>query len=146
LDAESRTALSDDQDGWSAVTISNGVKHVVILNSAHSRARASSDLAHELSHIIIGHGPGRVDITEDGTLVLNTYQKEQEDEANWLSGCLLLPREALLWARRQGLASDDAAQLFGVSAQMLDYRYNVTGVRVQFRRNRGRSPTGGRPD
>src|SRR5262245_33587047 len=33
---------------WSAVTISNGRKSVIILNTAHSDARSASNLAHEL--------------------------------------------------------------------------------------------------
>ena len=91
---------------------------------------------HELSHIIIGHKPGRVDITEDGSLILNTYDKTQEDEATWLAGCLLLPREALLWAVRQALSTAETTQRYGVSVQMLEYRLNVTAVRLQVRRRR----------
>jgi hypothetical protein len=34
---------------------------------------------------------------------LRTYNKDQEDDANWLAGCILLPREALLYARRCGI-------------------------------------------
>jgi hypothetical protein len=136
LDRESRSVLSGDSDGWSAVTITDGVKHVIILNSAHSVGRSASDLMHELSHIIIGHSPGRVDITEDGSLILNTYDKAQEQQANWLAGCLLLPREALLWILREGLSREAAAQRYGVSVQMLEYRLNVTAVRLQIRRRR----------
>jgi hypothetical protein len=55
---------------------------------------------HETAHIIIGHDPARVDVTEDGLLILSSHNKQQE-EAKWLSGCLLLPREALLLIRRQ---------------------------------------------
>jgi hypothetical protein len=45
---------------------------------------------HELAHVIIGHEPARVDVTEGGSLILNTYNREQEDEADWLAGCLSL--------------------------------------------------------
>jgi len=31
-------------------------------------------------------------------MALRTHNEEQEEEANWLAGCLLLPREALLLA------------------------------------------------
>jgi hypothetical protein len=118
-------------DSWSAVTITDGSKNIVILNSGHSRGRSASDLTHELAHIIIGHKPGRVDITEDGALMLNTYERQQEDEANWLSGCLLLPRPALLWLTRQRFDSRSAARHFGVSVDMLQYRLRVTGVANQ---------------
>jgi Zn-dependent peptidase ImmA (M78 family) len=92
---------------------------------------------HELAHIIIGHNPGRIDVTEDGSLILNTYERQQEDEANWLAGSLLLPREALLWIKRQGLDLGTAARQYGVSVTMLQYRLNVTGVEHQSRRASG---------
>jgi uncharacterized protein DUF955 len=136
LDERSRHLLLDDSSSWSAVTITNGTKSVVILNSAHSNARSASDLMHELAHILIGHQPGRVDITEDGSLILNTYERSQEAEANWLAGCLLLPREALSWIVRQRLEPETAARLYGASLPMLEFRLNVTGVRKQLRRHR----------
>lgn len=136
LDGDSLSTLLADSDGWSAVTMTDGVRHVVILNSSHSAGRSSSDLMHELSHIILAHKPGRVDVTEDGALILNTYDRKQEDEANWLAGCLLLPRQALLWIVRQGLASEESARRYRVSEQMLSYRLNVTAVSMQARRRR----------
>jgi Zn-dependent peptidase ImmA (M78 family) len=131
-----RTLLHEDPDSWSAVTITNGRKSVIILNSSHSGGRPASDLMHELAHVIIGHTPARVDVTEDGALILNTYDRQQEDEANWLAGSLLLPREALMWIRRQGLDPQAAARDYGVSMQMLQYRLNVTGVDQQLQRTR----------
>src|SRR5580658_8647495 len=83
-----RTLLHDDGDSWSAVTLSGNDRNVIILNSSHAPTRRASDLVHELAHILIGHRPARVDLTEDGSLMLSTYDKDQEDEANWLAGCL----------------------------------------------------------
>jgi Zn-dependent peptidase ImmA (M78 family) len=131
-----QTLLRGDPDSWSAVTITNGRRSVIILNSSHRGGRSASDLMHELAHIVIGHEPARVDITEDGALILNTYNREQEDQANWLAGCLLLPRDALLWIKRQGLEAHEAAKQYGVSLTMLEYRLNVTGVEQQLRRTR----------
>ena len=131
-----QTLLRDDPDSWSAVTITNGRRSVIIFNSAHRGGRPASDLMHEIAHIIIGHTPARVDVTEDGSLILNTYNRDQEDEANWLAGCLLLPREALLWIKRQGLESREAAKQYGVSVAMLQYRLNVSGVEQQLQRTR----------
>ena len=131
-----QTLLRDDRDSWSAVTITNGCNSVIILNSSHRGGRPASDLMHELAHIIIGHEPARIDITEDGSLILNTYDRQQEDEANWLAGCLLLPRDALLWIKQQGLDLRTAARQYGVSVTMLQYRLNVTGVEYQHQRTR----------
>jgi len=129
-----RRLVKEDPDGWSAVTIHLDSKDLIILNSAHRGGRPASDLAHELSHIIIDHKPSRVDITEDGLLMLNTYNKDQEDEANWLTGCLLLPRDAVMLIRRQNMHSQSAARRYGVSLEMLRYRLNVTGVNFQLSR------------
>lgn len=89
---------------------------------------------HELAHILLGHDPARVDVAEDGSLVLFTYDTDQEDEAKWLAACLLLPRAALLVIRKQGGDLKSAAKDYGVSQVMLQYRLNVTGVGHQMRR------------
>ena len=117
---------------WSAVTLVVGAKVVVILNASHSLARQASDLTHELAHRIRGHQAQEVSVTEDGLMLLSSYEKQQEEEADWLSGCLLLPREALLSIRRRGIAVTDAASQYGVSMKMLTYRNAMTGVNRQF--------------
>jgi Zn-dependent peptidase ImmA (M78 family) len=114
----------------------DGRQSVIIFNSSHRGGRPASDLMHELAHVIIGHEPARVDVTEDGSLILNTYNRDQEDEANWLAGCLLLARDALLWIKRQGLDPREAAKQYGVSVAMLQYRLNVSGVEQQLQRTR----------
>jgi len=85
---------------WSAVSLVVDSKVLVILNTSHSPARQASDLTHELSHRILGHEAQEVDVTEDGLMLLRNYDKQQEEEADWLSGCLLLPREALIFHQK----------------------------------------------
>jgi Zn-dependent peptidase ImmA (M78 family) len=134
LDATSLDILlRTDADSWSAVTLHLGEVDLIILNSSHSPGRQSSDLMHELAHILLGHTPARVDVTEDGLLMLNTFNKQQEEEAAWLAGCLLLPRDCLVLIRRSRLDLAEAAKRYGVSNDMLRYRLNVTGVDQQFR-------------
>lgn len=118
---------------WSAVTLVVGAKVVVILNSSHGPARQASDLAHELAHRIRGHEAQEVDVSQEGLMLLKSYDKRQEEEADWLAGCLLLPREALISIKRRGLDDSDAAQEYGVSLRMLTYRMSMTGVNRQFR-------------
>lgn len=120
--------LKKDPGSWSAVTLMIGERDLTILNSAHSRARQSSSLTHELAHLLIGHKPSQVHVSKQGLLLLSTYNKMQEDEAAWLAGCLLLPRDALLHIRRLNLSLKEAARLYGASQDMLNYRLNVTGV------------------
>lgn len=117
---------------WSAVTLVSGSRKIVILNSAHSPARQASDLTHELAHIIRGHSAQEVDVTADGLMLLKSYDKLQEEEADWLSGCLLLPRDALVSIRRKGLDVATSANLYGVSVQMLNYRMARSGVNRQY--------------
>lgn len=117
---------------WSAVTLVSGSRKVVILNSSHSPARQASDLTHELAHIIRGHTAQEVDITPDGLMLLKSYDKLQEEEADWLSGCLLLPRDALVVIKRRGLDVVTSATLYGVSVQMLNYRMARSGVNRQY--------------
>jgi len=131
-----RILLSEDPDSWSAITICVGNRSVIIVNSAHSRARQASDIMHELAHIILAHNPARMDVTEDGMMVLSNFDAAQENEAAWLSGCLLLPRPALVAILASRLDGTAAATRYGVSGEMLQYRRNVTGVANQFRKSR----------
>jgi Zn-dependent peptidase ImmA (M78 family) len=85
------------------------------LNSSHTGGRPASDLTHELAHKLCGHKPARIDVSEDGLLMLSTYDATQEEEAAWLCGCLLLPRDAVLSIRRRKLNLRKAATYYGVS-------------------------------
>jgi hypothetical protein len=129
--------LKTDPDSWSAVTLSGGPKQLVILNSTHRGGRPASDLMHELAHIAIGHAPARIDVSPDGLLLLNTYDAQQEREATWLAGALLLPRPALMHIHKSGMTAVAAMQMYGVSRQMFDYRLRMTGVDLQLRRALG---------
>ena len=120
--------LYEDPDSWSAVTISVDAKDLIIVNPMHTGGRSASNLMHELAHILIGHEPARVDVSEDGYLMLSTFDKTQEEEAKWLCGCLLLPREALLLIRKQGMNLSLAKGTYGVSLDMIHYRMQVTGI------------------
>jgi Zn-dependent peptidase ImmA (M78 family) len=106
------------QDGqsrscWSAVTLVVGNKAAVILNSFHSLCRQANDLMHELAHRILEHETHEIDVTADGIMVVSGYDKKQE-EADWLSSCLLLPREALVVIKRQHMEFLDAAKIYGM--------------------------------
>lgn len=91
---------------------------------------------HELAHIELGHALTNAGATTDGLLIPGTYSREQEDEANWLAGALLLPRPALLWMRQRQLTDDAAADHFSVSLDMFRWRIRMTGVDLQISRSR----------
>jgi len=126
---------------WSAVTISAGDRHLVVYNSAHSKARQSNDLMHELSHLILKHTPNMSFMDPSKGLLIRSYDKNQEDEANWLSASLLLPRQALVVHRSRRTPAEDLCEMFGVSRDLLTFRLNTTGVERQLaRRTAMRSP------
>jgi Zn-dependent peptidase ImmA (M78 family) len=128
--------LSDHSDSWSAITVSADNRHLVVTNPQHKVTRRNSSLAHEVAHIILGHDPSMMFITPASGVALRTHNREQEEEANWLAACLLLPREALFEIRRQRMATEQACTLYGVSAAMLRFRFNASGVDVQLQRAR----------
>jgi Zn-dependent peptidase ImmA (M78 family) len=133
LSAEAKkTLLQDDAGGWSAATVCLGSRNLIILNPAHSTGRQASDLMHELAHHILGHRPNALDISINGILMLHSYDHKQEDEADWLASCLLLPREALVYIKRHVPDRVAAAMQYGVSQAMLKYRLDVSGVNYQF--------------
>lgn len=66
-------------------------------------------------------------------MMLKSYEKIYEEEADWLSSCLLLPRDALIAIKRRSLEAAEAAKEYGVSVSMLGYRMAMTGVNRQFR-------------
>ena len=132
LSVESTNALAQADGGWSAVTIVVEEKTAIILNSLHSKGRQASDLMHEMSHRILNHEPHDMEVSESGVMLLSAYDKQQEEEADWLSSCLLLPREALFSIKRAGMELMDAAKLYGVSVSMMKYRMSMTGINKQF--------------
>lgn len=133
LSVESKNTLLANDGGWSAATIYFGEKRLIILNSSHSPGRQASDLTHELSHLLLKHKPAKPNVSEAGIMVMENYDQQQEEQADWLSGCLLLPREALVHIKKQRLDMSIATKQYGVSLSMFKYRMDVTGVSYQFR-------------
>lgn len=125
-----------DSDCWSAFTCRIGLKNLIVFNPSQSEARVNSVTMHELSHIILGHKLADVLTTEDGQIVPSHYDQEQEDEADWLAGTLLLPRPALLKVIRAGLAHAKICEKYMVSNQMLNWRLRMTGVKYQLNSRR----------
>jgi len=128
--------LMSGSESWSAATLVANGKSLIIFNAANTDARTSSDLMHEISHILLGHRPSEISVTEDRMLMLNIFNSDQESEAAWLSGCLLLPRDTLILIKRNNWNSQIVRSMYKVSEQMLNYRLKVTGVDLQFSRFR----------
>ena len=91
----------------------------VLVNPTHSPERQASTMMHELSHVVLKHVPVRVDVSSAGILLVSEYSEDDEDEANWLSGALLLPRDALKHYREKGWPAAKIVAHFGVSSQCM---------------------------
>jgi len=127
--------LSDHEGIWSAITISS-TPPVIVYNPAHSEGRQNSDLMHEIAHLLMDHVPGTVYIDPKSKLALRHCDVVQEDQANWLSGCLLLPRAALLNIKQSRLPDAVTCERYMVRSKMLSYRMNTSGVNIQYGRRR----------
>jgi len=130
-----------DPDSWSGVTVRLGDAAGIVLNNAHPRTRQANTLMHEISHVELRHKAGQAMLSDDGLLLMTDYPSDQEDEANWLAGALLLPRQALLHHRGQGSSVLEIAADYGVSDELCTWRLRMTGVDRQLGVGR-RSPFG----
>jgi Zn-dependent peptidase ImmA (M78 family) len=117
-------------DSFSAATfkLPSG-ERVVVYNPLHEPGRTRSNQAHELAHIILGHDVRTIERV--GNLKFLTCDVQQEEEADWLGGCLLLPRALLLKAAWKDMNAEQVAARFQTSVPMARFRLNASGVLVQ---------------
>ena len=134
--------LNQDPWGWSAVSVHHDARAVVIYNPRKSSGRRASDIMHELAHLILNHEPATVVMSQDGSFVMRSYDQRQEDEANWLAWCILLPREALLRCRKLSLSVAEIAESYDVTETLVKFRLRMTGVESQLRAASARSGFG----
>ena len=111
---------------FSACTYTIGRKHVVVYSPLASPARTQSDIAHEVAHILLSHQINSVQTIGDVSFF--TCDADEEQEANWLAGCLLLPRPLLLNAAKRGMDISEIAERYRVSDDMAGFRLRTTGV------------------
>ena len=104
-------------------------RFAVVFNPLMSERRRNSDVAHEVAHIVLGHSLSR--LARLGDLAFLTCDRQQEEDAAWLSGCLLLPRFALINDLRKRRNSATIATSRMLSREMVDYRVRVTGASRQ---------------
>jgi len=129
--------LDELQPGaFSACTFTIGDRHIVVYNPLSSEGRTQSDIAHEVAHILLEHEVKTVETI--GGLSFFTCDAEEEQEANWLAGCLLLPRRLLYAAAKEGLDSHAIADTYKVSEPMAAFRLRTTGVTRQLAARRSR--------
>ena len=128
-----------DGESWSAFTVSAFGRDAIVVNPSCSEARYSSNVMHELAHLILGHQPNTMFFVGNGEVALRGFNQTIEEEANWLAGSLLLPRTVLVYLKRSRMSQSSACNRYCVSKEMLRYRLNVTGVNRQFRKSKQQS-------
>jgi Zn-dependent peptidase ImmA (M78 family) len=133
--ASVRQLTINDDKSWSAMTIKEGGTLGLVLNPAHAQTRQRNDLMHELAHVELKHTPARVEVSKTGLLLLSDYSEDQEQEADWYAGAMLLPRAGLMHHRLRSKDAREIAEHYGVSPQLCEWRLRMTGVEVQMRRS-----------
>lgn len=113
-----------EPDCFSAVTVFHGSRRMVVHNDAHHRHRQASNLAHELSHAILGHPP----TAPFNELGCRNFNKEIEAEANWLGPALLISEEAALQIARTRMSLLQAVEHYSASKEVISMRLNLTGA------------------
>jgi len=104
---------------------------IIIHNNKNSKYRQESDLMHELAHVICEHETPDNRRIDGFEILLRNYNEQQEKEAEWLGGCLQLPRDALVWHIKRNLSVKEIAEVFSASQTMVRFRINSTGVNRQ---------------
>lgn len=133
LPSEVRQITRRDPHAFSAVTICRGSRRLVIVNDAHHPNRQASSLAHELAHILLWHEPAHA----FGADSVREWNPEQEAEAQWLGGVLLIPDDAALHIAARRLSLEDAGGEYGVSEDMVRFRLQVTAAKKRVARAAG---------
>lgn len=119
---------------WSGVTIPVEGQTVIIHNTTHNPARQESNVMHELAHLICEHKPARIDPPGKLPWASRSFDREQEEQAAWLGGCLQLPRVGLVSSLAKNLDNLAIGIRFGASPEMVRFRRNTSGVDFQLAR------------
>ena len=130
-----RHFLSSDREAFSALTVFAGNRRIIVHNDSHSGARQNSNLTHELAHPLLLHEPRTA---LDNVTGCRDWNDTYEQEADWLSGELLVTSHMALAVARGRLTRQEARHHFGVSDDMLRWRLNTTGAQKRVERERAR--------
>jgi len=114
---------------FSACTFDLGSRKVIVVSPLASDERRRSDASHEVAHLLLNHSVKQIE--QLSGLSFFSCDPDEEQEANWLAGCLLLPRELLVRSLKRGSDAATIAQANVVSLQMANFRLRATGAERQ---------------
>jgi uncharacterized protein DUF955 len=112
------------RDTFSAMTVIEGHRRLIVFNESHHENRRASSICHELAHILLEHVPGPATDQYGHRF----WDAEIEDQAARLAAALLVPREGARIVLESGRTEAQAAKHFGVSLQLFQWRARETGV------------------
>jgi hypothetical protein len=110
---------------WSAALIPVGTARIIIENTAHSRERRVSSLAHEMAHHLLEHPFDEALLNAE--MKCRNFDKMKESQAKFLSGELLFPQKAARRAAFDDLSNEVLAAHFGVSTHFVQMQ--MSGAR-----------------
>jgi hypothetical protein len=125
--------LGEGRASFSAALLIGPKGRLIVINESHSATRLANSIAHELSHLLLGHQPSPA----FDPLGNREWPAEDEEHADWLAGCLLAPRAGLIPVMtRLHFDLGRAARHYGISPALMRQRWNQTGAAAQLRRGR----------
>ena len=125
--------ITVEPEAFSAVTVFRGRCRTILHNDSHSPPRQRSNITHELCHCVLHHPPAPALDVATGCRLWNA---EHEDEADWLTGELLVTRPMALAVAHGKFTLEGALARLGVSRPMLRWRINATGAQKIANRQR----------
>lgn len=131
--------LSAQGSALSGALIPDGTGIVILENDAQPLTRRRTTMCHELAHVVLEHSFG-VSLSDERKCGLGG---QQEEEADWLSGEMLIPYDGAFRLARANATDERAAQAFDVSLAVAHWRMNHSGARKVVERGRAKWSNGG---
>lgn len=114
---------------WSAMLVPLGSARIIVENEKHASVRRRSNIAHELGHHLLEHQFDQVVLGEDHKRV---FDEQQEKQAMYMAGELLIPLKAAARMAFDGWSNARVAARYGVSEQFAQMQ--MKGQRVRAKR------------
>ncbi len=137
-DCDQKTYLMSEtgKAQFSATVCFDGLSAFILTNDTHAPKRQSSNIAHEIAHVLMRHPPtAPFDMTG-----ARTYLREYEDEAEWLGPALLLSEKAAMKAYAETGGKPDLVAVLSekwiISEEVIHMRMNVVGAAKRHRLRR----------
>lgn len=118
----------DDSSAWSAALVPLGTARVIVENESHFLVRRRSNIAHELGHFLLEHPFDNVIFGEDHK---RQFNEQQEKEATFMAGELLIPLAAAERMAFDGWDNAQVAEAYGVSTQFAQMQMKGQRVRAE---------------